>query len=235
MKEPIVARCDGRTSRTFLLVVSATLILLIVLVLTALRVWTERARDTGVLAKGREISLALECWAFDHNGRFPNTRADGGEARGANQVFANLIPNYVPQEKNFWISLSGWCNDRPPDEKVGLGKTLSAGENGFAYVNNLCTSSNPELPLIADAPADRRGRYSKDKTAPGGLFHGKKAIVFRVDGSGFIADVDPVTLQVMVPTAGKRQNSFTREIGATATPVWLSSSNHLLLPTLPKR
>ncbi|PYK40395.1 MAG: hypothetical protein DME60_08175, partial [Verrucomicrobia bacterium] len=66
------------------------------------------------------------------------------------------------------------------------GNTLIAGENRYSYVSGHNDTSNPQMPLVADAynSVANPASYSTDKAQPGGVWAGKKAIVIFVDGSG---------------------------------------------------
>ena len=220
------------------LVVSAGVILFLLRFVIPAERTTRCTWQMHDLNDARNIYLGLYTWANDHNGKFPTTRTDGTNATNANEIFANLIPDYVPSKHVFWIAQSGWCNTKPPDEKLGPKPSLSAGENHFANITNLSPSSNPQLPLIVDAPTDQLGRYLSGRTVPGALWKGRQAVIVRVDGSARIEEVDPITHQVMAPINGRLQNIFTRHpvtTGKLQAGTWLSGSNRLLLPIPPRR
>ena len=199
-----------------------------------------KANQMKSLNNVKNIYLGCKTWANDHDGAFPYAKSQDSVTNGtppdaqySNDAYANLLPNYVPQEKLFWISKSKWCNIAPPDEKLGDGVSLAGGECGYAYVNKLNDSSNPSFPLVAEAPRDQEGTYSTDAAQPGGVWKGQAAVVCRVDGSVKIEMVNKNTLQIMVQIGqGSPQNIFSK--GFTSTdpniPSWLSTDNRLLLP-----
>lgn len=170
-----------------LLVVIAIIAVLASIAVPVFSTVQERGALTKDLSNAKQIGLALKLYAGDNDGKFPV--AASGET--ANEAFANLIPQYVPTEKIFYLAKSKWTPN-PPDEVFGTttggttpsSTTLAAGENNFAYVNNLTDTSNPSFPLIADGFASGSpGTYTADETAKGGVWKGKKAIVIRGDMS----------------------------------------------------
>jgi hypothetical protein len=80
----------------------------------------------------------------------------------------------------------------------GGGGTANA-ECGYAYVANLTDTSNPAFPLLADAFGATALTYETSKSAPGGVWEAKKAIVVFCDGSGQIMKVDATSRQVQRP------------------------------------
>ena len=153
----------------------------------ALPVYTqvqERGAQTKDLSNAKQIGLGLKLYASDHDGQFPVVAGAGT----ANEAFAQLIPQYVPTEKIFYLAKSKWTPN-VPDEVFGTeadgspsATNLATGENNFAYVNNLTDTSNPNFPLLADGfVTGSPGTYTRDETAKGGVWKGKKAIVVRAD------------------------------------------------------
>ena len=189
------------------------------------------------LSNARNIFLGLKTWASDHDGSFPYAvDQDSGtgtptDASTANAAYANLIPNYVPSEKVFWVPKSKWCNTAAPDEQIGTGKTLVKGENNYAYVNKLNDSANPSWPIIADGFASDTS-YSTDSEKPGGVWKAKAAVVVRVDGSAKVELVR--NLKVMGKT-GQASDADIFVYAASSdpnVPSWLTSTNPLILPPI---
>ncbi|MEI6351196.1 MAG: type II secretion system protein [Verrucomicrobiota bacterium] len=215
--------------------------LLVVISIIAILATFAIPASMGVIDKGnqmkdmsnaRNLYLGLKTWASDHDGAFPYAKdqdtATGtpSDAATANEAYANLIPNYIPNEKPFWIPKSPYCDRKPPGDQIGGGTVLTKGKNNYAYVNKLSDSSNPSIPVIADGFASGTA-YTADPTKPGGLWKGKVAVVVRVDGS---AKVERCNASFTVPGTG------TTDIFKTATTTgvndlpWLSTANTVLLP-----
>jgi len=169
-----------------LLVVMAIIAILVSIALPVFVGILERGQQTKDLSNAKQIGLGLKLYASDHDGLFPAQVTPNG----SNPAFVALIPTYIPTEKIFYLAKSAWT-PQPPDEVfTDSHTTLAAGENNFAYVNNLTDTSNPSYPIIADGftstAADGNWAYTNDETAKGGVWKGKKAIVVRVDSSGTV-------------------------------------------------
>ena len=224
--------------------------LLVVISIIAILATFAIPASMGVIDKGnqmkdmsnaRNIFLGLKTWASDHDGYFPYAKDQDNSAAGtpsdattSNEAYANLVPNYIPNEKPFWIPKSKWCNRTAPDEVLGTGQTLSGGENNYAYVNKLSDASNPSLPVIADGfstGGNQSGTYVIDPEKPGGVWKGKAAVVVRVDGSAKVELVNSISHQVMGQTGQTTtQNIFAVREGTDTTAGWLSSTNRILNP-----
>jgi hypothetical protein len=152
------------------------------------------------------IHKALMLYAADHEGRFPEGLTN------ANEAYRKLIPDYIQEEKPFYVYPSAWHAAAPgqkPDNEIGLppkyNQALERGENHWAYVSGLRDTSDSHLPLIADGFVEGDpGTYTDDPAKKGGVWKGKKAIVVLVSGaarmyplsrkSGFrVLQPDPVT------------------------------------------
>jgi prepilin-type N-terminal cleavage/methylation domain-containing protein len=140
------------------------------------------AQMTDGLSNARQIGLAMKMFAQDNDGSFVSgTNSYGDQITTSNDAFRSLIPTYLDNEKVFTISRAkvGSKADNkisPPTE------ILKAGENAFAYVEGLNTSSNSNWPLIVDE-TDGSGHYTTVEGNLGGTWKGTKAIVVHTDGS----------------------------------------------------
>ena len=198
----------------------------------------ERGSQTKDLSNAKQIALACKLYAANNDGVYPNKNADGtaiSAGSDSNVYFRVLIPTYIPNEKLFFVAKSAW-NTRggiiqAPDEVITAETDkLSAGENQYAYVQNLTETSNPSFPLIADGfVSGTPGTYTAVDTDRGGVWKGKKAIVVRADQSGTIE-----TVRTTGPTAFK----IFGKTGATAdadifapTSGWLSATQTPVNPT----
>jgi prepilin-type N-terminal cleavage/methylation domain-containing protein len=180
----------------------------------------EKGQQTKVLSNAKQVGLALKLYAGDNDGKFPTqpvgSTGTGGAIADANEAFRNLVPQYVPSEKIFYVAKSAFTPN-PPDENTSANNALVAGENHFAYVTNLTDTSNPNFPLVADGFATANtGTYTNVETSPGGVWKGKKAIVVRADMSGAVENCD-TNFQVLGNTGGStKANIFVPASG------WLS-------------
>ncbi len=210
-----------------LLVVIAIIAVLASIALPAFVSVQERAAQTKDLSNAKQIGLALKLYAGDNDGKYP-TSAPGATPSGtgalpdvttANEAFRNLVPQYVPTEKIFYLAKSAFTPN-VPDEVTTTGEALKLGENNFAYVKNLTEISNPNFPLIADGfnTATATGAtYINTETTKGGVWKGKKAIVIRVDASGSVEKCN-ATYNVMGKTGAA---------GGTEADIFVPSSTWL--------
>jgi prepilin-type N-terminal cleavage/methylation domain-containing protein len=203
-----------------LLVVMAIIAILASIALPVFVGILERGQQTKDLSNAKQIGLGLRLYSGDHDGLFPAQ----ANPLGSNPSFVALIPQYIPTEKIFYLAKSAWT-PTPPDELLGSQDTLRAGENNFAYVNNLTDTSNPSFPIVADGfSSDTVGLYATDETARGGVWKGKKAIVVRVDSSGAVETVAS-DLHVYGPTGA----ASTADIFVPSS-TWLGSTQVPLNP-----
>ena len=204
----------NKTSSAFtlieLLVVIAIIAILASIALPVFSSVQERGKQTKDMSNGKQIALALKQFALDNDGQFPskvyvdfNTSYSAAAAVAvaatdtSNDVFRWLLPTYLTSEDIFVVPASTF-SPNPPDNIIDSagsisGNTLAAGECGYAYVSGLNDTSNPQLPLMADAfnqVAANPANYSTDKSQPGGVWGGQKAIIIFVDGSGKVTNVD---------------------------------------------
>ena len=210
----LVKRIASAFTLIELLVVMAIIAILASIALPVFVGILERGQQTKDLSNAKQIGLGLKLYAGDHDGVFPAQATP----QGSNPSFAALVPTYIPQEKVFYLAKSAWT-PLPPDEVFSDSQdTLKAGENNFAYVNNLTDTSNPSYPLVADGfTSTAVGVYTNDQTAKGGVWKGLKAIVIRCDTSGNVEKCN-TDFKVFGPTGtGTDADIF------QSTATWLSS------------
>jgi len=141
---------------------------------------------TGRIAQAvnsaRQVGLGLRMYAQDNDGAFPYDRDDEGNAIvSSNDAFRQLIPAYMDSEAVFAVGSSPVAK-RADNNISSREKILARGENHWAYIAGLSTSSNSLWPLIVDH-TDGSGRYTDKETDPGGTWKGTKAVVVRTDNS----------------------------------------------------
>ncbi len=132
--------------------------------------------------KAKQIGIALHVYSNDHGGIFPNGKNDYDETiTTSNDAFRSLIPAYLDTESIFTVpgSKAGPSADNHVSSPAQI---LERGENHWAYVAGLSSTSNSNWPLVADH-TDGSGNYNAKENALGGTWKGTKAIVVHVDGS----------------------------------------------------
>lgn len=192
-----------------LLVVISIIAILASIALPAFVSVQERGFQTKDLSNAKQIGLACKLYAGDHDGLFPDK--DGRAADPpttplaatdtSNQAFACLVPTYLPTEKLFYLAKSAWSPNVPDENTTAVANRCEAGSNNFAYELGLNETSNPNFPLIADAPntGGASAVYSTVQSNPGGVWKGKKAIVIRCDQSGTVETATITGAQSRVP------------------------------------
>ncbi len=222
-----------------LLVVISIIAVLASIALPAFVSVQERGFQTKDLSNAKQIGLACKLYAGDNDGLFPAVNGQVDPATGtpanSNQAFANLVPNYLPTEKLFYLAKSRWSPTVPDENTATAAVRVEASSNNYAYELGLNEVSNPSFPLIADAPTagGATAVYSNDQATRGGVWKGKKAVVIRCDQSGnvesTVAGAAAGTFIVQGPTGG----GTPADIFAPSS-TWLSAAgNTLLLPNSP--
>jgi prepilin-type N-terminal cleavage/methylation domain-containing protein len=131
-------------------------------------------------SKARQVGLALRIYADDHDGIYPGKRrGKDEEVSTANDAFRQLIPDYLQTEQIFAVGSSP-VGSEVDNDMQSPATTLARGENHWAYVAGLTTTSNSAWPLVVDH-TDGSGYYGRVETVPGGTWKGTKAIVVHAD------------------------------------------------------
>ena len=108
-----------------------------------------KGAQTKTLSNAKQIGLACRLFADDYNGLYPTATLDkttgklgNNEVSDSNEAFAQLFTTgYVQTEQIFFVPKSAFT-PKPPDEKFqNEGQVLTQGENHFAYVLNITTTS----------------------------------------------------------------------------------------------
>ena len=139
------------------------------------------AEKIKATSNARNIALALNQYATDHDGEFP-------KGKTALEVFSQLLPpsvsasGYIIDKSMFFVKGSQYT---PKPITGGDPIKLAARENHWGVMGNLKDDdkANPRWPLVFDGPATPDGRYSSYAKQKGGRWEGKVAIVVRLDCS----------------------------------------------------
>ncbi len=163
-------------------------------------------KQAAALNSARQIGLALRMYAGDYDGVYPTKRnIYEEEIVTSNDAFRSLIPVYLDNEKVFTVagSKAGPSADNKLETPAQM---LERGENHWAYVSGLGTSSTSTWPLIADA-TDGSGHYSDREGDLGGLWKGRKAIVVNSDISAHIVPLLGSATQRYIPRADDKSKN----------------------------
>ncbi|MCB1233546.1 MAG: type II secretion system protein [Verrucomicrobiae bacterium] len=141
------------------------------------------AKMNAAMQNAKQIGNGLRAWAADYDGIFPGEMhpVTEEEFSSANDVFAALLPSYIDTERVFPVAGCAW-GSRADGRFEEESDRLKAGENHWAYVAGLTTTSMSDWPLIVDG-TNGSGQYVSQPNEKGGVWEGKKAIVIRVGGS----------------------------------------------------
>src|SRR4029077_11629160 len=99
----------------------------------------------------------------------------------ANDAFRSLFPTYLQNETVFTIATSK-AGPKADNKISSPNEILERGENHWAYVAGLNSSSNSLWPLVVDH-TDGSGFYTDKETELGGTWKGIKTIVVNTDNS----------------------------------------------------
>ena len=141
------------------------------------------AKVNGAMQQGRQIGLGLTGYAMDYSGYFPRGTNDSGENISSSNAAFRSLRDYIADERVFAVASSNWGHEA--DNNKDQGQFLAPGENHFSYIAGLSSTSMPYYPLVVDG-TNGSGTYTRDQTARGGCWQGKKGVVIRVDGSGSV-------------------------------------------------
>lgn len=165
-----------------LLVVISIIALLAGIAMPVYGIAVMQGKMITAMNKAKQIGIALHVHANDHGGTFPSGKNDYDETiNTSNDAFRGLIPAYLDTESIFTVpgSKAGPAAD---NRIASPAQILERGENHWAYVSGLSSTSNSTWPLVVDH-TDGSGNYTTKDNTTGGTWKGTKAIVIHVDGS----------------------------------------------------
>jgi prepilin-type N-terminal cleavage/methylation domain-containing protein len=223
-----------------LLVVIAIIAILASIALPVFSSVQERGKQTKDMSNAKQIATACKVFAGDHDGKFPyqNGQVDPptditvGGGNNSNQAFASLVPDYISQEKVFYLAGSAWSPTVPDENTTAVASRCEASTNNFAYMFGLTDTANPSYPLVVDAPEAAATTYSLNPGTRGGVWKAKRAVVIHADISASLEKVDSATRTILAPTGGAAPADIL--VPNVGPPVWMDpASNELLYPNTP--
>ena len=142
-------------------------------------------RQADAMSNARQIGLGLRLYANDYDGNYPTKKNTLGEdIKTSNDVFRSLVPTYVDNEKVFSVT-SSKAGPSVDNDMNGAAHIIAAGENHWAFIDGLNSTSNSNWPLIADH-TDGTGYYTDQEGVLGGTWKGTKAVVLNTDMSAHL-------------------------------------------------
>ena len=191
-----------------LLVVIAIIAIIAGMAAPALQNAMVSGRQTQATSNARQIGLAMKMYANDNDGAFPSAASEPGESiNTSNDAFRTLVPTYIDNESIF--AVGGSKAGPKADNRMNTpSEVLSRGENHWAYVSGLSSSSNSTWPLIVDH-TDGSGYYTNKEGDFGGTWKGGKAIVVRTDASAAAIKLEGLPAKRFLPRYDdKRKNAL---------------------------
>ncbi len=166
-----------------LLIVIAIIGVLAGIAFPAYTIAMRTAHMNAAMQSARQIAMALRMYANDYDGAYPQKKNSyDQDIVTSNDAFRSLIPTYLDNERVFTVpnSKAGPSADNKMDDASQI---LQTGENHWAYVCGLSSSSNSNWPLIVDH-TDGSGTYTTLENTLGGTWLGTKGVEICTDGSG---------------------------------------------------
>jgi len=165
--------------------------------------------QAAAMASARQIGVALAMFANDNGGAYPAKKNSFGEdIATSNDAFRSLIPTYLDNEKVFIVagSKTGATADNQIDDAAHI---LQAGENHWAFISGLSSTSNSNWPLIVDHTTGT-GTYTTQEGKLGGTWRGTKAVTVNTDLSGhMVALLGPSDARYIPRFNDKTKNALT--------------------------
>jgi prepilin-type N-terminal cleavage/methylation domain-containing protein len=199
-------------------------VITIIAILASLAVPTfGRIQERGNITKGisncKQIITAMQIFASDQNGRYPD-RYEGQDAATANEAFRNLFrAEVLDNEMIFGCPVSNWGD---PDGKIGVEPftdAVSEGENHWQLTKGLSNSAKGSIPAVYEAatgstwPPEWDPTAAGDSTTRGRTWTGAKVIIGLNDSSVTLMDLESKTSASEVK--GGQDSVFGRNPGKT--------------------
>ena len=142
-------------------------------------------KETQAMANARQIGMSLRMYSNDNDGNYPmTTNSYGQPIVTSNDAFRSLVPTYLDNEKVFTVagSKAGPSADNQIQDSAHI---LQPGENYWAFISGLNSTTNSNWPLIVDS-TDGVGNYTTKEGTLGGMWKGTKAISINTDISAHL-------------------------------------------------
>jgi hypothetical protein len=180
------------------------------------RMSLSRVRMVKSISHSKQVKLALDSFAMDHDGRYPNAKTaienkcptDGSSNALFRQLFAT---GNTSSELIFWLPKNTVCTWRAPDD-VTISKgvfdpseTLQPGDCGWAYVKDQNSVNNPSRPLLFSSPPTASGLEFDPEPLNG------MVVVLRIDSS---------TKPMRLNAENRLMDGDGNELLTTASDVW---------------
>jgi prepilin-type N-terminal cleavage/methylation domain-containing protein len=169
---------------------------------------------TAATLQAGGIHKAIMLYSQDYDGSFPTSE------NNANEAYRKLFPDHMEGEKSFYVPNSAWHkaakNSRGPDGDIGskpdYTQCLERGENHWAYMTGLNSTSSALMPVIMDGFTETVGVYTDNQDKKGGVWKGSKAIIVYMDGSAKAEPISPKNnFKVMKTKAGQDVDLFSSQ------------------------
>ena len=172
-----------------LLVVIAIIVALAALATPQIFKALKRASVADAVNNARQVKMALDLFASDNDGWYPNDESgENYQSGGTGTTYSNdyfrqlFLSGDTESEKIFWVKNSGVASKGAPDDKVKEGgriqpeQILEQGDCHWAYINDQGQGSTGSRPIILDG-------YPKNKSDFDPETWDNKVIVVTIDGS----------------------------------------------------
>ncbi len=186
-----IARMKCRKGFTLveLLVVIAIIVALAALATPQIFKALKRAALAEALNNVRQVKFALDDFALDFDGQYPNedtaeaVSENLGGGQTSNAFFRQLfMAGSTQSESIFWVKNSPVASKSAPDDKTTEGGkpqenlVLEPGDCHWAYVTEQTNTSNVSRPLLLDG-------YKRGTTDFDSELWDRKVVVLRIDSS----------------------------------------------------
>ena len=141
-----------RWSALQILVTVIVVLLLIGFAMPSFCTVNESANLSATLGNARQIGTALNLYAEEHNGRYPD--ADHASDSLSNEVFRRLMEENILQDEHiFGAKASKYVPDNNIGEAPRFAQALEAGENHWAMTAGVTKDSGKLTPVVFENPA----------------------------------------------------------------------------------
>ncbi len=210
-----------------LLVVIAIIVALAALATPQIFKALKRASVADAVNNARQVKMALDLFASDNDGWYPNDESgENYQSGGTGTTYSNdyfrqlFLSGDTESEKIFWVKNSGVASKGAPDDKVKEGgriqpeQILEQGDCHWAYINDQGQGSTGSRPIILDGYPKNESEFDPD-------IWDNKAIVVTVDGAA-----KPMRIR---PTDGRVLDWKGKSILSSQADAWDGENPHTLL------